>query len=178
MPNRRFSFGAPGCFLGVICLLAGESFGFAQDLSGSARNPGEQNSSAAPPLQTQRQRFAALREAQRFSKQSELSEKRGKFDEAERFAERALALDEQARGPWHIEVAHRLDQLADLYTAHRKEAQADPLYKRSREIRERALSAHPDVYEKDDGELRARRNQPAEKATDGKSSPPKTGKRR
>jgi tetratricopeptide (TPR) repeat protein len=124
-----------------------------------------QNSSAkrsAP--RNDRQKMAALKEAQRLSLKAETYEKQGKPAEAERTAERALALEEQARGAWHIDVAHRLDQVADLYTAHKKERAAESLYERARAIREQALSRHPDVYERDGGEIRARRNQPAEKA--------------
>lgn len=79
-------------------------------------------------------------------------------------AEEALALEQQVRGPWHIAVASRLDHVADLYTAHKKERAAEALYERARAIRERALSTHPDVYERDGGELRPKRSQPAEKS--------------
>ncbi len=113
--------------------------------------------------QTERQKVAALKEAQRLSLEAESYDKQGKFDEAERLAERALMLEEQVRGPSHIDVAHRLDQVADLYTAHKKERAAEPLYQRARAIREEALSKHPDVYERDGGEIRVRRNQPAER---------------
>lgn len=82
-------------------------------------------------------------------------------------------LEEQVRGPGHIAVANRLDQLADLYTAHKKERAAAALYERSRAIRERALSAHPDVYERDAGEIRVRRNQPAEKAAETRPPTPR-----
>lgn len=79
-------------------------------------------------------------------------------------AEQALELDEEVRGPWDIHVAQRLDEVADLYTAHKKNSAAEPLYERARAIREQALSAHPDVYERDGRELHPKRNQPAEKA--------------
>ena len=79
-------------------------------------------------------------------------------------AEEALALEEQVRGPWRLEVARSLDQVADLYTSHKKETAAELLYDRARAIRERALSTHPDIYERDQRELRLKRSQPAEKA--------------
>jgi tetratricopeptide (TPR) repeat protein len=114
--------------------------------------------------QTLRQQAAALQEARRLSQKAEREERQGKPQDAERSAERALALEEGVRGPWHIQVAHRLDHLADLYAAHHKEEAAERLYERARAIRERALSTHPDVYEQDNGEMRVRRNQPANKA--------------
>lgn len=113
---------------------------------------------------TDRQKFNALRDAKRLCEKAEISERQGKADEAEHMAEQALALEEQVRGLWHIQVALRLDQVADLYTAHKKERAAELLYDRAKAIRERALSTHPDVYERDGGELRPKKIQPAEKA--------------
>lgn len=125
------------------------------------------------PLPAEREK-AALQEAKRLSQQAERYEKQGKADEAERSAARALALEEQIRGPWHLEIAKRLDHLADLYTAHHNATAAEPLYERARAIRERSLSTHPDIYERDGGELRVRRNQPAEKAAETlPATPPK-----
>ena len=157
-------------WLWAIWLGPGLLFASAQD--GDLR-PMEKH--ATPPHvapQTERQRWAALTEARRLSEKAEKYEKQGKPDQAERAAEQALALEEQARGPWHIDVAHRLDQVADLYTVHKKEGAAEPLYERARAIRERALSTHPDVYEQDGGELRVRRSQPAEKVGAGQPPPP------
>lgn len=113
---------------------------------------------------TDRQKFNALRDAKRLSEKADISERQGKTDEAEHMAEQALALEEQVRGPWHIHVALRLDQVADLYTAHKKERAAELLYERAKAIRERRLSTHPDIYERDGGELRPKKVQPAEKA--------------
>ncbi len=113
---------------------------------------------------TDRRKFNGLKEAKRLSEKAEILERQGKADEAEHMAEQALALEEQVRGPWHIQVALRLDQVANLYTAHKKERAAELLYDRAKAIRERALSTHPDVYERDGGELRPRKTQPAEKA--------------
>lgn len=123
-----------------------------------------QPGSAQRATQTDRQKFNTLQNAKRLSQKAELLERQGKSEEAEHAAEEALALEEQVRGPWRLEVASRIDQLADLYTAHKKDHAAEPLYERAKAIRERALSTHPDVYEKDHGELKPRRNQPADKA--------------
>ena len=117
-------------------------------------------------IQTVPQKVAALQEAKGLGLQAELADKQGKLDESERLAQRALALEEQVRGPSHIEVANRLDHVADLYRAHKKERDAEPLYERARAIREEALSKHPDIYERDGRNVRIRPNQPAEKATD------------
>ena len=116
--------------------------------------------------QTEREKVAALREAKRLGLQAEQADKQGKIEESERLAQRALVLEEKVRGPAHIEVANRLDHIADLYVAHQKERDAEPLYERARAIREEALSKHPDVYERDGRSVRIRTNQPAEKATD------------
>ena len=117
---------------------------------------------------TDRQKFTALRDARRLSEKAEIAERQGKADEAEHMAEQALALEEQVRGSWHIQVALRLDQVAALYTAHKKEHAAELLYDRAKAIRERALSTHPDVYEPEGGELRPKKTQPAEKAVPNK----------
>jgi hypothetical protein len=117
-------------------------------------------------IQTEPQKMAALQEAKRLGLQAELADKQGKLDESERLAQRALALEEQVRGRSHIEVANRLDHVADLYRAHKKERDAEPLHERARAIREEALSKHPDIYERDGRNVRIRPNQPAEKATD------------
>ncbi len=120
---------------------------------------------AEPSKLTARQKFAALQEAKRLGERAEVQDKQGKFNDAERAAGRALVLEEKVRGPWHIEIANRLDHLAELYVAHGKESAAEPLQERARSIRERALSTHPDSYEREGGEVRVRRNQPAEKAS-------------
>ncbi len=144
-----------------MCLLIAPALGSAQAPNSSAdvRVP-----SAKRVIKTERQKWTALRDARRLSQRAETYEKQGKANEAEHMAEEALALEQQVRGPWHIDVARRLDQVADLYTAHKKERAAEPLYERARAIREQALSTHPDVYERDGGELRPKRSQPAEKA--------------
>src|SRR4051794_6353023 len=87
-------------------------------------------SSKGLALKTERQRWAALNDARRLSDKAEKYERQGKTNEAERMAEQALAIEEQVRGPWHLNVAQRLDQVADLYTMHKKDSSAAPLYER------------------------------------------------
>ena len=150
-----------GSHVTIFCSLILSALGSAQDVP-------KDNAELSPPakrvIKTDRQKFNALRDAKGLSQRAEVLEKQGKATEAEHVAEEALALEQQVRGPWHINVAARLDQVADLYTAHKKEAAAEPLYERARAIRERALSTHPDVYERDGKELHPKPNQPAEKA--------------
>lgn len=152
-----------------MCLLVAGALGSAQDSSNTSAElsvPGKR------VIKTERQKWTALRDAKRLSQRAQVYEQQGKAIEAEHMAEEALALEQQVRGPWHIDVARRLDQVADLYTAHKKERAAEPLYERARAIRERALSSHPDVYERDGGELRPKRTQPAEKAVPTNPPPP------
>src|SRR3954447_2337548 len=89
----------------AMWLLSGIAMGFAQDRDVRPARHIE--------LKTERQRWAALADARRLSQQAEKYEKQGKPDQAERRAEEALAIEEQVRGPWHIDLAHRLDQVAD-----------------------------------------------------------------
>jgi tetratricopeptide (TPR) repeat protein len=71
---------------------------------------------------------------------------RGRYQEAEPLLQRALAIREQALGPQHPDVAHSLNDLAELYRAQGKYAEAEPLYQRALAIREQALGPqHPDV---------------------------------
>jgi CHAT domain-containing protein len=61
-------------------------------------------------------------------------------------AQRALASQEKALGPDHPEVATALNNLAVLYRAQGRYADAEPLYKRALAISEKALgSDHPTV---------------------------------
>ena len=94
---------------------------------------------------TERQKWTALREATRLSQRAEIFEKQGLASKAEQMAEGALVLEEQVRGPWHLNIAQRLDQVADLYTAHKKEDAAEPLYERARAIREPRGRATPET---------------------------------
>src|SRR3954451_7667501 len=141
---------------------------------GSVQTKANETPSKVLILKTERQRWAALNDARRLSDKAEKYERDGKANEAEGMAQQALAIEEQVRGPWHLNVAQRLDQVADLYTMHKKDSSAAPLYERARAIRERALSTHPDVYEQQDEELRVKRTQPVEKVGSGQppSSPP------
>jgi len=140
-------------------------FGSAQEPAASAHSePMQQSSQRLPAPTSARQQWNTLRLAQQFSRKAEQLEKQGKRDEAERMAERALALQEQIRGPVHLDVARGVDRLADLYTAHKKDSAAEPLYERAQAIRDVVLSTHPDVYDRDGSELKIHRNQPAEKA--------------
>src|SRR3954454_13970507 len=132
--------------LNVICLLFATAIADAQNSSGDRARLAAQSTSENPAsLKTERQRWTALKDAKRLSDKAEAYQRQGKTDEAERTAEKALALEEQALGPWHIELAHRLDQVADRYTVRKKERSLKPLYERARAIRERALDALPEV---------------------------------
>ena len=89
---------------------------------------------------------AELAEAARLAKQVEQLYDAGKYAAAIPLAERALAIREKALSPDHLDVAHSLNGLADLYKAQADHARAEPLYLRALAIRERALGpAHPDV---------------------------------
>jgi tetratricopeptide (TPR) repeat protein len=72
--------------------------------------------------------------------------RQGKTAEAIPVGQRGLELAEKTFGPNHANVAKSLDNLARLYSSHRKYADAELLYKRSLAIREKALGPeHPDV---------------------------------
>ena len=59
---------------------------------------------------------------------------------------RALAISEKALGPEHPDVATSLNNLALLYQAQGRYAEAEPLHKRALAISEKALGPeHPDV---------------------------------
>ena len=59
---------------------------------------------------------------------------------------RALAISEKALGPEHPEVATALNNLAVIYRAQGRYAEAEPLYNRALAISEKALGPeHPDV---------------------------------
>src|SRR5205085_2128669 len=59
---------------------------------------------------------------------------------------RALAIDEKAHGPDHADVAIDLNNLAVLYDAQGKYAQAEPLHRRALAIFEKVHGPdHPDV---------------------------------
>lgn len=155
----------------IACFLVVPLIGSAQQPKTNVISaPGRQRSEELSDRPTARQQWAMLRLADQFSRKAELLEIQGKVAEAEQMAQRALALQEQVRGPAHLEVARNVDRLADLYMAHKKESAAELLYERAQAIRDRILSTHPDVYDRDGSNLKIRRNQPAEKA--GSVEPP------
>lgn len=78
--------------------------------------------------------------------------------EAEKLLRRALAIREARLGPNHLQVALNLDAVAGVLSAQKKHNQADPLYVRARQIRERAVARHPETYV--DGEAKPVRRQP------------------
>jgi CHAT domain-containing protein/tetratricopeptide (TPR) repeat protein len=70
----------------------------------------------------------------------------GRYDEAEPFIRRALAIEEHALGPNHQDVERDLNGLASVYRAERRYAEAEPLVKRALAIAEKARGPdHPDV---------------------------------
>lgn len=70
----------------------------------------------------------------------------GKFQMAEDYYVKSLAIHERNHGQEHPEVAINLHNLAVLYSATRKYEQAEPLYKRALAIREQVNGAdHPDL---------------------------------
>jgi tetratricopeptide (TPR) repeat protein len=62
----------------------------------------------------------------------------GSYSEATKVAEEALTIAEKTFGLNHPAVATSLNNLAMLYEAQGKYAEAEPLYKRSMKIRERS----------------------------------------
>ena len=69
-----------------------------------------------------------------------------KYGEAEPLYKRAWAIDEQALGPEHQDVATDLNNLAVLYQDQGKYGAAEPLYRRALAIDEKALGPdHPSV---------------------------------
>ncbi len=63
----------------------------------------------------------------------------GKYAEAERLYQRALAIVEKALGPEHLDVAVILNNLASVYYTQAKYAKAERLYQRALAIVEKAL---------------------------------------
>src|SRR4051812_36132412 len=88
-----------------MCLLTSVPLAVGQD--GKAND----SPSRVLVLKTERQRWAALNDARRLSDKAEKYQRQGKASEAERMAQQALAIEEQVRGPWHLNVAQRLDQV-------------------------------------------------------------------
>ena len=70
----------------------------------------------------------------------------GRYREAIRPAEQALAIREQALGPMHPDTATSLNNLAELYRITGSDEKAEPLLHRALAIREQALGPmHPDT---------------------------------
>ena len=69
---------------------------------------------------------------------------RARYAEAEPLYQRALKIGEQQLGPDHPDVAHPLNNLANLYSEQGKYRDAEPLYQRALTIREQQLGPdHP-----------------------------------
>ena len=70
----------------------------------------------------------------------------GDYAGAEPLYRRALAINEKALGPDHLDVARSLNNLAGLLKAKGNYAAAEPLYRRALAIAEKALGPdHPNV---------------------------------
>jgi CHAT domain-containing protein len=87
-----------------------------------------------------------FREAESLNQEVVKFYQQGRYSDAIRLAEKALAIYEKALGPDHPDVALSLNNLAFLYCYMGDYARAEPLYKRSLAIYEKALGPdHPDV---------------------------------
>ena len=68
------------------------------------------------------------------------------MDRRELLSQRAIAIGETTLGPDHPNLAIQLNNLANLYRATNRHAEAEPLYQRALRISETALGPdHPDV---------------------------------
>ncbi|HEX3641740.1 MAG TPA: tetratricopeptide repeat protein, partial [Ktedonobacteraceae bacterium] len=72
----------------------------------------------------------------------------GKYAEAEPLYQRALYIWEQALGPEHPQVAHPLNNLANLYSDQGKYGEAEPLYQRALHIWEQELGLQHTLTQK------------------------------
>jgi tetratricopeptide (TPR) repeat protein len=87
-----------------------------------------------------------LPEADRLNEQVIQLYKADRYAEAVPLAQNELAIREKAQGSEHPDVAHSLNNLAELYRMLGDYGQAVPLYQHSLAIREKALGPeHPDV---------------------------------
>lgn len=88
-----------------------------------------------------------LREgAQLFNQTASYFSQRARYADAEPLYQRALAIQEQALGAIHPDVATIINNLAGLYGKQGKYDEAELLYQRALTIREQTLGAiHPDV---------------------------------
>jgi len=83
-----------------------------------------QNTSA-PNLSAEQQ--AALQEAEQLNQQMEQLYQQGKYGEVIPLAEQALAIRKRVLGESHLDVATSLNNLAELYRAQGRYAEAEPL---------------------------------------------------
>ena len=90
----------------------------------------------------------SLEEAARLNQEAIQLYNQGRYADAEPLLKRSLAIQEQALGPNHPEVASLLNNLAEVYESQGRYADAEPLLKRSLAIRENARHPNPaDVAE-------------------------------
>lgn len=73
----------------------------------------------------------------------------GRYTEAAAMAERALKMADEVFPANHINITVSLTNLANIYRAQNKHAQAEPLFKRALQIEEKRLGKnHPGVIRK------------------------------
>jgi len=87
-----------------------------------------------------------VNEALRLHKQASLLDDQGRYAEAVKLEEQALAIAEKVFGPQHLNVAAITNNLALFYTNMGEYDRAEPLYKRVLAIKEKKLGpAHPSM---------------------------------
>ncbi len=69
-----------------------------------------------------------------------------KYAEAESLYERAVNARGKKPDSSYAGLAQNFDNLGDLYSADKKPNEADRLYARAKEIREKLLAVHPEIY--------------------------------
>ena len=87
------------------------------------------------------QTVSAREQIQSAVQRAEAFEKQVKLPQAAREYEQALDLARQHLGPEDITTAAVMNSLAELYYAMGRYAEAEPLYRRSLEVREKQLGA-------------------------------------
>lgn len=108
----------------------------SQDAARPAATPQSRPGQSAPAPAASRP--PEIAEALELQKQVAALYAGGKYAEAARAAERALALVRKARGPDHPDVAFSLNNLAKMYESAGDLARAEPLYQRALSILENA----------------------------------------
>jgi CHAT domain-containing protein/tetratricopeptide (TPR) repeat protein len=87
-----------------------------------------------------------LARARRLSSQGVALERKGKYAEAEKLLQKALAMRKELLGEFHPDYARSLGLLAALYQTLGKSARAEPLLRKALEIRKQVLGEeHPDI---------------------------------